>query len=103
MSVDLSTLPAVFREVLEALTLPDPAPRRTIDSAVDAVHRRLRSRSQDEIRVALDRLNALGLTAVPYVLGMVSPTATAQPNKWITEEGWEALGMVRGQPGPSAN
>jgi hypothetical protein len=94
MSDVLETLPPLYREVLEALSLPDPAPRHSVDSAVDAVQRRLRSRSRDEIRLALERLNALGLTSVPYIPGMVSPAATAQPSKWITEEGWEALGMV---------
>ena len=43
----------------------------------------------------LHDLNALGLTNVPYIEGMVSPTSTAEMEKWITAEGWDILRRTR--------
>jgi hypothetical protein len=45
-----------------------------------------------EVEILRD-LDALGLTNVPYIEGMVSVTATSDLTKWITEEGWKVLGL----------
>jgi hypothetical protein len=92
--VDLSTLPPIYTQVLQALQLPDPAPRHVIDGVVHAVARRLPGVPEEEIARAIQALNALRLVMVPYVHGSVAPRATADANSWITAEGWEALRTV---------
>ncbi len=95
--IDLSALPPVFTLVLQALQLPDPAPRHIIDSPAQAVARRLPEMPEADIAAALEALNALRLVNVPYVRGNVTPRATTDTKSWITEEGWQALGGQRPQ------
>ena len=95
--IDLSTLPPIFRQVLEALQRPDPAPRHVVDTVAGAVARRMPGVAEDDIAAALRGLQPLRLVVVPYLDAAVRPRVTANPRAWITEEGWEALGG----PGPS--
>lgn len=88
---DLSTLPAIYSEVLEVLTLPDPAPQEKLDSPAYAVVRRLPHITIAQAATALDGLNRLGFIRVKYLLGPVSPMRTENPREWITEEGWSML------------
>ncbi|HVN31616.1 MAG TPA: hypothetical protein VMT45_06480 [Thermoanaerobaculaceae bacterium] len=87
------SLPPLFLLVLHAMTLPDPDPRSVIDSPCAAVQRRLPGMSGSLVAAALAELNALGLTAVPSITGRTTPAVTADPRGWITDKGWEALGM----------
>lgn len=96
----LDSLPSLYRDVLHALTLPDPAPREVLDSPARAVARRMIACTPLDVERALEGLNGLGLTGVPYIQGNASPRVTAEPSRWITEEGWKALGM---KPGEEAN
>lgn len=89
--IDLSTLPPIFRQVLEALQLPDPAPRHVVDTVVDAVGRRLPGASEEEIGVALRGLQALKLVVLPYLDAAVTPRVTKDTKAWITEEGLRSL------------
>jgi hypothetical protein len=87
-------LPHSHLEVLEAMTRPDSEPPAAVlDSPSTAIHRRLPELAAEQAAEILHDLNLLGLTAVPYIKGMVSPTSTADLEKWITPEGWRALGM----------
>ena len=86
-------LPPRVLAVLEALTQPDPLPPARFDSPAAAVCRRLPELTGIEVAEILCTLNALGLTKVPYVVGVVSSSATADLTKWITEEGWATLGV----------
>ena len=79
--------------VLAAMTQPDPLPPAAFDSPAAAVRRRLPELTGIEAAETLCTLNALGLTKVPYVVGVVSAAATADLAKWITEDGWAALGV----------
>jgi hypothetical protein len=73
--------------------LPDPQPPEMLDSPKAAIHRRLPELPAEQAAEILHDLNLLGLTAMPYIQGMVSPTATADLTKWVTEEGWTILRM----------
>jgi hypothetical protein len=86
-------LPPTHLAVLEAMTQPDPLPPVMLDSPAAAIRRRLREFTEIETAETLCTLNALGLTKVPYLVGLVSPAATADLARWITEEGWAALGV----------
>jgi hypothetical protein len=72
---------------------PYPLPPATFDSPAVAVCRRLPELTGIEAAEMLCTLNALGLTKVPYIAGMVSAAATADLAKWITDDGWAALGV----------
>jgi hypothetical protein len=85
-------LPPRLLAVLEAMTRPDPQAPLELDSPGSAIHRRLPAVTFTEAAGILHGLNALGLTKVPYVVGVVSAAATADLARWITEEGWAALG-----------
>jgi hypothetical protein len=90
------TLPSSHLAVLEAMTLPHPQPPAAVlDSPGAALHRRLPELSAEQAAAILHDLNLLGLTAVPYVKGMVSPTSTADLEKWITPEGRNVLRRTR--------
>jgi hypothetical protein len=89
--IDLSTLPLIYRQVLEALQLPDPAPRHVLDTVVAAVGRRLPGVPEEAIATALRGLQPLRLVVLPYLDGSLSPRVTADTKAWITEEGWEAM------------
>jgi len=95
VSADLRRLPPIFTQVLQALQLPDPAPRHVVDTVVGAVARRLSRVPEAEIEVTLRGLQSLGLVALPYLDAAVSPRVTAEPREWITEEGLEALNAAR--------
>ena len=84
--------PRVFA-VLEAMAQPDPLPPVMLDSPAAAIRRRLRQLTEVEVAEILCTLNALSLTKVPYVVGVVSAAATADLPKWITKNGWAALGV----------
>jgi hypothetical protein len=84
---DLSTLPPIFQQVLEALQLPDPAPRHVIDEVIHAVARRMPGVPEAEIATALRGLQALGLVVLPYLDAPVSPRVTADTRSWITVQG----------------
>lgn len=86
-------LPPSHLSVLEAMTRSEPRPAVALDSPAGAVCRRLPELTNVDAAEILFTLNALGLTNVPYVVGMVSPAATADLTKWITEDGWAALGV----------
>ena len=86
-------LPPRVLAVLEALIQPDPLPPAKFDSPAAAVCRRLRELTGIEVAEILCTLNALGLTKVPYVVGVISHSATADLAKWITEQGWATLGV----------
>lgn len=86
-------LPPRVLAVLEAMTQPDPLPPARFDSPAAAVCRRLPEITGIEAAESLCTLNALGLTKVPYVVGVVSPNSTEDLPKWITENGWVALGV----------
>jgi hypothetical protein len=87
-------LPPRVLAVLEAMTQPDPLPPAAFDSPAAAVRRRLPELTGIEAAETLCTLNALGLTKVPYVVGVASSAAaTANLAKWITEDGWVALGV----------
>ncbi len=75
------------------MTQPDPLPPARFDSPAAAVCRRLPELSEAAAAEILCTLNALGLTKVPYITGMVSPAATAGLAKWVTDDGWAALGV----------
>ncbi len=94
-------LPLDHLAVLEAMTRPDPAPRTELDSPAQAIARRVPGFTDASAADILETLNALGLTDVPYVRGMVSPSSTASPRAWITERGWEVLGMEAIAPWPN--
>jgi hypothetical protein len=79
--------------VLEAMTRLDPGQPTVLDSPAEAIRRRLPHIGTARAVEILRDLNALGLTNVPYSEGMVSITATADLTRWITEEGWRALGL----------
>ena len=81
--------------VLAAITLPDPQPPVAPDSPSAAIHRRLPELPVERAAEILHDLNLLGLTAVPYIKGMVSPTSTADVEKWITPEGRDVLRRTR--------
>lgn len=86
-------LPPRVLAVLDAMTQPDPLPPARFDSPAAAVCRRLPELTGIEVAEILCTLNALGLTKVPYVVGVVSHSATADLTKWITEKGWAALSV----------
>lgn len=86
-------LPPRVLAVLEAMTQPDPLPPARFDSPAAAVCRRLPEMTGIEAAESLCALNALGLTKVPYVVGVVSAATTADLAKWITENGWAAVGV----------
>ena len=90
-----TTLAETHVAVLEAMTLPDPQPPEMLDSPSAAVHRRLPELPPQRAAEILHDLNLLGLTAVPYIKGMVSPTGTADLEKWITPEGRDVLRRTR--------
>ena len=90
-----SMLPETHVAVLEAMTLPDPQPPLTLDSACAAIHRRLPELPAEQAAEILHDLNLLGLAAVPYIQGMVNPTSTADLEKWITPEGRDLLRRTR--------
>ena len=92
-------LTPLFTIVLEAMTEPDPEPPRDFDNAVEAVARRLPETPLEEIVRAVRAMNALGLIQAPYLLGKVSARTTQDPKQWITDEGWNALGMETETPG----
>lgn len=101
MMMTAADITADMRAVLKAMVLPDPAPRIAFDSPAEAIARRLPSYAVDVVAETLYELNALGLTRVPGVNGTMSPTSTAHPEWWITEEGWKVL-LARGEPAPGA-
>lgn len=86
-------LPLRILAVLEAITQPDPQPPVALDSPAAAVCRRLPEVTGLEAAEILCTLNALGLTKVPYAVGVVSAAATADLAKWITDDRWAALGV----------
>lgn len=100
---DLATLPPIYYEVLEALTLPDPAPQEQLDSPAYAVVRRLPHLTIAQAATALDGLNGLGFIRVKYLMGPVSPMRTENTRGWITEEGWRELGMETEPSGSRGN
>jgi len=77
------------------MTLPDPQPQEMLDSPSAAIHRRLPELPAEQAAEILHDLNLLGLTAVPYIQGMVNPTSTADLEKWITPEGRDMLRRTR--------
>lgn len=89
----LLDLPSRVFAVLEAMAQPDPLPPVMLDSPGAAIHRRPPTVTFAEAAGILHGLNALGLTKVPYVVGVVSAAATADLAKWITEDGWAASGV----------
>lgn len=86
-------IPQLHLTVLGAITQPDPRPPVDLDSPAAAVCRRLPELADADAAEVLCTLNALGLTKVPYIAGMVSPARTADLTKWITVDGWAALGV----------
>lgn len=86
-------LPPDHLTTLDAMTRPDPGPPEVLDSPAAAIHRRLPAIGAGREVEILRDLDALGLTNVPYIEGMVSVTATSDLTKWITEEGWKVLGL----------
>jgi len=88
---ELSVLPPISTQVLQALELPDPAPRHVVDTVVQAVARRRPGVSEEEVAVVLRKLQSLGLVTLPYLDAAVTPRVTAGMRGWITEVGWEAL------------
>jgi hypothetical protein len=95
--IDLSTLPPICRQILEALLLPDPSPRHIIDSPLQAVARRLPGVEEEDIADALASLNSLQLTNVPHLRGNVSARITARPSEWITDAGRDVLVRLHAQ------
>ncbi len=97
-------LPPRVLAALEAMTQPDPLPPAAFESPAAAVRRRLPELTGIDAAEILSTLNALGLTKVPYVVGVASAAATANLAKWITEDGWAALGVgsssSTNRPGP---
>jgi hypothetical protein len=91
-------IPPSHLAVLQAMTQPDPQPPEKLDSPAFAICRRLPDLTPSQAMDILQNLNALGFTDVPYIEGMLSPAATADLTKWITEKGWEALGFPRSLP-----
>jgi len=85
-------LPPRLHQVLDAMVKDDPHPSLALDSVPDAIHRRCPSLEPLEAAEVLHMLNALGLTRVPFVTSIVSPTMTSSLRQWITPEGWKALG-----------
>lgn len=79
--------------VLEALTQPNPRPLLALDGRAAAVCRRPPELTGVEAAEILCTLNAPGLTKMPCVAGIVSLSVAADPEKWITEEGWAAPGV----------
>ena len=75
------------------MTWPDHRSPDELDSPALALCRRLPTLTPARAADVLRNLNALGLTDVPYIEGMLRPEATADLTKWITEEGWKALGL----------
>ena len=90
------SLPKLHVAVLRSMTMPDSEPPEILDSAGAAIHRRLPVVAPGQAAQILHDLNALGLTNVPYIEGMVSSASTACLWKYITDEGWRVLGL--GQP-----
>lgn len=101
--INAQTLPSPYLAVLEAMTRPGPQPPDGLDSPALAVHRRLPDFPTSRIINILRDLNALGLTEVPYIEGMLSPEGTADPARWITEEGWRVLGLPSQPDGSREN
>jgi len=91
----MTGVPPSHLSVLEAMTLPDPQPPGMLDSPGAAIHRRLPELSAEQAAEILHDLNLFGLTAVPYIKGMVSATSTARLEEWITAEGWDMLRRTR--------
>lgn len=91
-------IPSSHLTVLEAMTRPDLQPPDELDSPALAIHRRLPELAPTVASAILHDLNALGLTDVPYIEGMLNPGVTADLTTWITEEGWKALGLETGTP-----
>ena len=88
--------------LLEAMLKPDPQPPTDVtDSPADAMARRMPELSVIEASNLLYATNALGLTDVPHIFGKVSAERTADPSKWITVQGWKAMGME--PPGRGVN
>ena len=84
-------LPPGHLVVLAAMTWPDPGPPSGLDSVALAICRRLPTLTPAHAAEVLRQTNALGLTNVPDVDGMVAPEETADLTKWITGEGWKTL------------
>ena len=87
-------------EVLEAMTRPDPKRPTMLDSPAEALARRMPGVGAVGAANLLYVTNAMGLTVVPQILGLVAPDWTADPTRWITVEGWRAMGTTR-KPGRS--
>ncbi|HVN31619.1 MAG TPA: hypothetical protein VMT45_06495 [Thermoanaerobaculaceae bacterium] len=92
------SLPPLLLQVLKAMTEPDPDPRSAIDSPCAAIQRRLPGMSGSLVAASLAELNALGLTAVPSTTARTTRAGTANPREWITDKGWETLGLERIAP-----
>ncbi len=88
-----TSLPPGNIPVLEAMAQPDPRPPLALESRAAAVCRGLPEPNDLEAEEVLCNLNAPGLTKMPCVAGIVSPSVAADLEKWITEEGWAALGV----------
>jgi hypothetical protein len=79
-----------LEEVPDAL---DGRPHVAVDRPDAAVSRRPPNLAEIEAAEFLGALNALELTKVPYIAGMVSSHAMADLSAWTTEAGWEMLGV----------
>lgn len=84
-------LPRSHLAVLRAMIRPDPAPPVEFDTPAEAIARRLPGYGVDTIAAILHGLNALGLTSVPYVSAKATAASTADPKRWITDQGWAVL------------
>ena len=71
--------------VLAAMTLADPASPEDLDSPALAITRRVPDLAPTVAIEMLHNLNALGLTDMPFIEGMLRPEATADLSKWITD------------------
>ena len=86
-------IPASHLAVLEAMTRPEPKEPEWLDCPGAAIHRRVPEVAADDAAEILHNLNVLGFTNVPYTRGTTTAANLATLRRWITEKGWEALGM----------
>ncbi len=86
-------LPPSHLAVLEAMARPDARPPTGPDTPGAAIHHRLPSMSSRCAAEILRELNFLGLINIPRVRRASPSAAMANLRQWITEKGWEVLGI----------